>query len=391
MKLNKFFIGIFVLIIFLASCTSKNVSYLDTPCEVLQCLNWDNPKSGSPEYKNCKIVKLETNSDCLITYIKQIEVANNFLVISDMDRHLFVFDKNGNFVSQIGKYGVGPDEYVALNTFYIENDSLIVVIDDVRSALIKYDFRGKYLSAEKVKMEDIRRCNQAVLIDNDLILHNAISGFSTDIDGNMAYSIIDTKTLKLKRKYFSYAPIKLDNYIHFFSLNAISKNEEGADFIMPLNDTIFHYASSTVFPKYIIELPKKMASPSQIKPNTKSYLNDVYRLDQEGYFTGFTGIFETKNYIYLRCTIDVTEGYFFCDKTTQQGYYYGSLPHKIQQIPLFPIIHSFDNTLVGLAQPTNMAAYNFEFASDDLVGQQFNEILSVMQEDDNPILFFYEF
>ena len=288
---------IFIAIIFcLLSCGQKK-QITQTNIDVLHCENGvKEPISDSPPYTVVKIVNLETNEDCLITAISQLEIKDSMIFVLDIMSKLFVFNIDGRFIAQIGRIGEGPGEYRVLNAFYLD-DTSVVIIDGYKSALIKYDFKGKYLSSEKIPMEFIRQSMQAVKMENTLFLAHGISGIQEN--DNMAVSVIDLKTNQLKSKQFSYAPIKLNNYIHHYSKHLMSKSEEGVSLITLLCDTIYNYNGQLFTPKYVVETPSKMASKSQITENTESLTSDIVRLGKDGFFTGFWGIFETSEHIIL--------------------------------------------------------------------------------------------
>jgi hypothetical protein len=165
---------------------------------------------------------------------------------------------------------------------------------------------------------------------------------------------------------------------------------EEIHFIMPLCDTLYSYPS--FLPEYIVETPRKMASRNQITDHTNSYSTDVVFLNRSGFFTGFTAIYETSHYIYLECKYDgVALGYFFADKTTKEGYYYFGMETDNKRIPVFHIVSSSGNSLIGVAKSEELLQLNFEFESGYTEGQQLENICSSLLEDDNPILFFYEF
>jgi hypothetical protein len=370
------------------SCGRKqNIQSPEVSCETLKCLNcspYDTDKD-SLIYDDVKIVRLETNDSCLIHEIKQIEVKDSFIFILDIDRKLFVFDINGKFISQTGKYGHGPGEYLTINTFYIENNN-IVIIDDVKSSLIRYDFKGEHLYTEKFPPEYFRMSCQAVLTeDNKLLLQHGIN-----MEANMAYSLIDMNKNELTGQYFSYNPIKLDNHIYYYSNHPMSRSDRQVDFILPLCDTVFCYTESSFFPKYIVEIPGKMVSKHQIKNNTASYRQDIVNLGKQGFFTGFTAIFETEKHILLEYSEQgLILGYFLCSKTSKQGYYHlYATEEESYQIPFFRIIGSFDNTFIGVSQAYFLFGGEWKISGE--TGSQFNRMISSLQEEDNPVLFFYK-
>jgi hypothetical protein len=366
----------------------------DAVCETIRCMNCkEDPIDDYPECSRVKIVKLETNDACLITDIGQIEIKDSLLFITDMTWtgiRLFVFNMDGKFIAQIGNEGQSGSEYILLNTFFIK-DSSVFIVDDVKCEFLEYDFEGKYRRSHKIPMNFISRSRQAIFSDdNRLLLHRGISGLG--MDDNMAYSLIDMKNLELTGKYFTYDPIKLDNHICYYSRHPMVKVDDGIDFIMPLCDTVYTYSSSSFSPRYIIETPKKMASKHQMPPLSKSYFSDVIDLGMQGFFTGFTALFETKDNIYLNYQDGIIAGYFLGDKTTKQGYYYMGGSTRIKKVPFFHIIHSFDNTFVGISQADYLfqKPFEFDFAPDYREGQEFQKMLSEIKEDDNPVLFFYE-
>jgi uncharacterized SAM-binding protein YcdF (DUF218 family) len=381
---------VFILIILgFLSCTQKK-QITQIPLDIYRCLNCaEDPRNDSPPYSSLKIVKLQTNENCLITYIKQIEVTDSLMYVLDvtmsMKKHLFVFNNAGDFLAQISRYGEAPDEYGELNTFYIDSTG-IVIVDDVKGALIKFDFHGKYLETKKIPIEFVWMSGQAVLTEDEklLVFHGM------NMRNNMAYSLINMKNYELIDRYFSYNPIKLNKYIYFFSAHPISKCMEKIHFILPICDTVYSYPS--FLPAYIVETPRRMASKNQISQNTDAYTKDIRDLNKSGYFTGFTALYETKKHVYLECKYDgVVLGYFFADKATKQGNYYFGGQAENTKIPFFYIIGATDNSLIGMATSESLSAYKFKFEDDYAEGQQLKNICSSMLEDDNPILFFYEF
>jgi len=122
---------------------------------------------------------------------------------------------------------------------------------------------------------------------------------------------------------------------------------------MPLCDTVYTYsaASSSFQPKYIIEMTQKMAPKNKIRKNTPSYSGDLLKLDQQGYFTGFDGIYETDTKILLQYMYGITLGYFLFDKYTKTGsFYLYSQNDKGKTFPFNVIVHSYKNEFVAFGK-----------------------------------------
>ncbi len=380
MKLYKYLC--ICLLIQFVSCTY--VVRKDNDITVLKCLNCSKePSEDIPLYTDLQIVKLETNSSCFISDIKQIEMTDSLIFILDLDSHLYIFSKEGKFIRQVSTKGEAPNEYIVLNTFFIDKErELVVLLDDYKRSLITYDFEGQYLYSESVAEGTIRNSNQALLADdNRLLLYNMM-----DNKDNMAYSLIDLESYDLIGKYFSYAPISLNNYFYSFSSHPMTKSDEGVDFILPLCDTIFNYTSSSFTPKYIVETPREMASKTQIKRNTSSYSSDVYHLAENGYFTGFKSIHETNSKILLTYEHEgLALGYFLFDKSSHEGYcYLYTNDENVEMMPFLYTIYAYDNYFVGVEKPEALSYLR------NVKNEQFQNILKEMKEDDNPCLFIYK-
>lgn len=75
-----------------------------------------------------EIIKLNTSDECLIGEIKQVSFTDQFIFVSDpyVSQKIFMFDKNGKFVKNIGRQGGGPGEYSIISKFTITGDSLLI-------------------------------------------------------------------------------------------------------------------------------------------------------------------------------------------------------------------------------------------------------------------------
>lgn len=355
--------------------------------EVLRCSNCSGEALETPpSYKVTDIIKLETNIESFITNIKQMEMNDSLIFILNGSENLYVFDRNGNFKNQIGKKGEAPNEYLVLNTFYINAvEQMVVLIDSYKNVLLNYSFDGKYISTISMSPNALLNCNNTLLMDdNTLMLFNMMG-----IKESIAYSLIDMNKKELIGKYFSYAPIMTNNYIYSFSRHPIAATENGANIILPLCDTIYNYSASshTFEPKYIVETPRKMASKYQIRNDKKqTYSAELYDLWEEGYFTGFNGIYETKEKIILTFLNGIIMGYFIFDKLDRKGnYYIYEYDDASGEIPFYPVIYTYDNKFIASVGAEKLLEYK-----GSIKNRIFQDAIKDLREDDNPCLLIYE-
>lgn len=343
----------------------------------------EEPLQETPIYKHVEIIKLETSPVSLISNINRIEMNDSIIFVSEFGK-LYTFTREGKFVSQISRKGEGPEEYIVLSSFYIDNKKQqVTIIDNYKNVLINYDFYGKYLSTVSVPAVSFQSCHYTVLTeDSQLLCHNMM-----DMNDTEAYSLFDIDKQKVK-KYFAYQPITVGDYMYPFSWHPMARAGKDIDIIMPLCDTIYTYstASSSFEPKYIIETPQKMIPKEKIRKNTPSYTEDICKLSEQGFFTGFTGIFETEAKVLLEYKDQgVVLGYFLFDKSSKAGHYYLSCSSKEDTVlPFFYTIYAYKNVFVGYAQPRDLLELK------NLQDEEIRESIKDLKEDDNPCLILYE-
>lgn len=380
---NKAYNKIMLLVccIIVTSCNpDKNHS-----SEMVRNLNpTEEPLRNSPEYDNAKIIKLETSQSCLISVITQIRMTESFIFIKDLE-NIYSFTREGKFVAKIGKKGEGPGEYIVFNTFFIdENKNQVTIIDDFKNKLINYDFTGNFISSVSIPSEAFQSCcNVQPTSDNKLLCFHMMDMYDTK-----AYSLFDLNEKKVNGQCFSYQPITVDNYMFAFSWQPMAKTGDDIDLIMPLCDTIYTYSAltSSFQTKYIIETPNEMAPKHRISKRSTSYDEELSKLSDEGYFTGFKGIYETDTKVLLGCNYEAMMGYFLFDKVSKTGnYYIYTWNDNVETLPFVTPIYSYKNQFVSYVSPEILLSFK------KIKNKDFLESIKDLKEDDNPCLILYEF
>lgn len=367
----------------ITSCKYKSK---ESDVTILHCLNIaKEPLEEPPIYKKTpEIVRLETDTSCLLRFVRQVEMNDSYVFVADT-YNLYSFTRSGKFVSQIGSKGEAPNEYIVFRTFYVDNvKEQISILDDYKNVFINYDFTGKYISTVKLPSKVIQSCSQALLLKDDkLMLHHMLDMYDTN-----PFSLFDMKKHEQIGGYFSYRPIYVDDRIISFSSNAMSSTKEGVSLILPLCDTIYSYslASSSFMPKFIVETPQKMVPKDQLG-KTKDLYNELINWGQQDFFTGFSRIFETDSHILLEYLDGgIALGYALFNKATHDGnYYLLSYDEVMKTIPFYRISCTYKNKFVAVVYPESLLRLK------NIKNEKLQEAILDLKEDDNPCLVFYEF
>lgn len=198
---------IFFTIVFLAACNSNVKTNFKNnilrPYYIDIENNIDNYESIplSNLNKELEYIPLETNSENLLKRINQIEFSNNYIFISDFDR-LIQFDREGNFIRQIGANGRGPGEYIHVSGFYLdEKEKKVYVKAWGINAILEFDFNGLYIRSFKISFDS----SQFIKTDSNSFVFIIPNGSSIP---DSEYRIIITDSIGTPK-------VKITNYNQF--------------------------------------------------------------------------------------------------------------------------------------------------------------------------------
>lgn len=98
--------------------------------------------------KSVEYISLETSEASYLSLIQDVKSFKDRIYVVDFPGRIFVFDKAGKFIQQIGTEGEGPGEFYNLSSFAIDEDSEILYVATGRR-LISYTLNNEYLAEKK--------------------------------------------------------------------------------------------------------------------------------------------------------------------------------------------------------------------------------------------------
>jgi len=97
--------------------------------------------------KAVKLIKLEFTPDAALSYIKEVILLNNYILICDVKSNLCLFDSDGKYIRHIGKIGRGPGEYSNIRCIDVDpQNEIIFILDNYSPFLLSYDIKGNFKS-----------------------------------------------------------------------------------------------------------------------------------------------------------------------------------------------------------------------------------------------------
>jgi hypothetical protein len=282
---------IFVICVFIFfSCGHDNIP----ETKALYVMNVDNLKHqdtiyASSFFKNVRTIILEDHDAAIMGEIRDIQVFDNYIFVLDEWRakKLFVFDKNGKYLRQIGHLGQGPGEYLRPDDFCIDTAKReIYILDNDSRKVHKYNLDdGKFISS--INLTGDTYCFSISFAYDRLYIK--ITYFDQQKNDNMLMEI-DIKTGK-RTEYLSAKDYNL-GWNENVSSNFFISEQIPLKYVEMFMNTIFSIEQDSIYPYLSI--------------NSKDWMQKSDNLTKEKFDNGLPqaynihNYFEYKDYIHLR-------------------------------------------------------------------------------------------
>ncbi len=149
MKNNIKFI---LILLFATGCNTKEVQNSGTIFKIDLDSTYDTTVLDSV-YSKVEIIQLQTKEECLLAKPSQMimGVDSSLIILDEINKSIYRFDKSGKFLNSIGQKGKGPGEYIIPRTIVdIAGQQQIVVGDIGNQKLIYYNYNGKLIEERKI-------------------------------------------------------------------------------------------------------------------------------------------------------------------------------------------------------------------------------------------------
>jgi len=237
------------------SCNpKKESSKININTEKIDFGSFEIIKNTFPEsiIKNKKYIPLDnSNDDILFSEIDKIKIADSSIYILDEKlRKLIVFDSSGVGKGKVGRMGQGPEEYIRITDFDVNNAGDIYFIDGTSDKLFVFDKNLHFVSVQKMHFEaDIIHC----LPNNKLLF--GLSSWNKGENENKKIAITNVK-LETEESFLQYDEYKDDNYwiSNYFFIDV----ENSILYNKPIDNFVYQFSETGALEKaYYFDFGKK--------------------------------------------------------------------------------------------------------------------------------------
>ena len=273
MKTKLIFIGTTALVFFLLfSCKkySQNVPGEGFACETIQLNNYTIRKmdlNDSISYE--KKTYLKEKEHFIISSITKLRFCNFMPIIFDKpQKKIFIYDQDGNCFSMIDNIGRGPNEYLQINDFCVDEASksiyALVVTGGRKCAIYKYNLNGSLLGHSVLSF----KAYKLEKLGNELFFYTDFSS-----DRRKGYNIyITNKEGQIINKHF---PHDKRDQNWKSDINVFSVCNDTILFHPVFNDTIYKItAPEGIQASLVLRANDKSDNPDLLKKYCNSSLSD---------------------------------------------------------------------------------------------------------------------
>lgn len=327
-------------------------------------------------------VQLETDQRCLLGLIDKVIYADNHLFVKSLNG-LFVFEQNGAFVSEIGKRGRGPNEYLHIDAFFVdEQKGEVAIICSNKQRILYYDYDGQFIRSVGFNSPCTGIIHHALSLPDGSILANyKLSSYHYPTDalyrhisfnsiGAMAELIFPSVDLDTDKK-------GINSYL--YSPMVEYKSEILA--LLPISNRILSFEEGRMNAKYKVVTPKTLPDKQFVKKEWKGSVPQfVASAISAGFSPGIQSVYSSDDYLFLKIGNDIVvwDG---CDSVIL-----GNVSDMAMNIAGGALFSGISDACWGVYEAGFLL--NVE---EKISVTQLASIIERLSDDSNPVVFRYHF
>lgn len=259
---------------FLSACQEQQGK---SDSEAIQTLEIDiqaeESKKPLSDFAENTLVVLPTSDSLLIGEIYRIRSQGDYVYLSD-GANLYKFHLNGSYQGKISRQGQGPEEYINIGDFHIDNQGDAWLSCRNNNSIYQYSWDNEFKQRIKVDlwMEHIFWHDKGLYI---------YSGNETGFDNayQLHYLNLDNKQIE---HHFKPIDKYMSQYLFVFMTNVFQKAKDNAVYFTQMfNDTIYSLSPNTYKPKYVVNLGNHNIPKSFYEHNYRDIMDFFTRLHDE--------------------------------------------------------------------------------------------------------------
>lgn len=331
----------------LLNCNSSNSDKDKSSASTIEILtvNLDEKQelSDKNHLDSLKLIRLETNKECLIGSIDKIEIIEDRIYILDKfkSRSLFCFNLKGQFQFKIHRQGRGPGEFILPEEFTVSKNQ-ISIYDNFRKLKINYDINGNYIDETKM----IVSIRNVVQLDSGIALVKPDRSY---LNSENEYNLLvtDTNIGKVLNRYIP----GVTRGESIFSVNkAFARHGDHYLFTYGFNDTIYTFESNSLKPLYVVDFGENKI-PLKLAKSEAKEIDEAFFNSGQNYIGWLNDISENDDYItcsYTSFSIKGENNFILYSKESNELYNFSQIYYYKDSFKIYPPLSVYNNKFVSI-------------------------------------------
>jgi hypothetical protein len=344
------------------------------------------PNADKITFDDFKIVKL--SKDVPLGSIYKIKVEESLIFIHSSDERLYSFNMDGSYKTAYGMQGRAGNEYINLSAFYVDKKAKqVCIIDASLGKLLYYDYDGNFIRKQELEALNSKLIfpyDVRLLPDGRLFVHNRIFN-----DSGLLFAIIDINDGTITD--FKSVPFSTANTAEYCGEHLCNLFDGHLYYLLPFDPNI--YVLDGDKGTVLREIPgvENVPTEKELEGITDYNFFTEFNMYNEGYFAGFSGLYETDSLIFLN-ELEMMNYYIIDKNSGKQKRYEYSLDDDIKTLPIKGIKATYQDWLIGVSDPMNLIQMNEDMPENpsDPYLKKLRDTAGKTTIESNPILLFYK-
>lgn len=228
---------------------------------------------------------------CIVGDVETVRRDGDMLFVKDC-RGLYTFTASGAFVSQIGTFGKGSQEYMYIQAFYLDTENRhVYIVSYPDRKLLEYSYDGRFVAASPLSAADGCMSYVVCHTPDSLVVYNALS--NDILERPAEYTLLSDVSGEWKRKQLHRGIENRSRDVRYpFLYNPMTVLKNEIYVISALSDIVYRYnGNDGMRPVFRVPLPKLCPTAAVLgKLDDVDFFSLKDALEKMGYGLGITGI-----------------------------------------------------------------------------------------------------
>jgi hypothetical protein len=331
--------------------------------------------------KKINFIPLETTEESFLGEINKIEYDDDqYFILNNFDKLIYMFDLNGNFKTRIGRIGDGPGELQYPECFALNRDSKEVWLTNNFHSILKFNYKGEYKESQSINIFFKDFC----IYNNYIYLHTSKKANFDNHNKQICYNLWINNIKNEITTYFPYNPILYPNGGTYYDTKIPFCETEGSIiYSYVFSDTIYSIDKNILNLKYIVDFQNRISK----KISNLSGEDVMNYLNQNSTNACYLqNVVETFSFLRFNYALNMELYDVFYDKKHKK-LIEGKLIDDILGSNLI-ILYAQDDKFVGYVNAFDVDIQ--EKAKDFLNEDSLYKLSNMNNDEHNPILFEFE-